>query len=232
MSKTDAKRRAVREALAFLPDQGTIGLGTGSTASLFIEGVAEAIRNGKRLLGVPTSEASRILAQSLGIPLLDPEGPWQLDLCVDGADEVSQTLDLIKGGGGCHLREKIVNHSAAVNVIVVDDSKMSRFLGERFPVPIEVMPFGHASTARHLCRIGRVKLRLRDRVPWLTDTGNVIYDLSVGPITDPERLDRDLRQIPGVVETGLFVGRADVVVVAGNSEVRRLTRTPTRPREP
>jgi ribose 5-phosphate isomerase A len=225
MTTREAKNRAVREALLMLPEQGTIGLGTGSTASLFIDGVAEAIGQGKRLVGVPTSEQSRIQAEKLGIPMLHADGPWEIDLCVDGADEVSEALDLIKGGGGCHLREKIVSHSSRLNVIVVDETKMSHRLGDRRPVPVEVMPFGHGSTARHLSHVGQTALRLREGQPWLTDTGNFIYDLVVGSIEHPASLDLELRGIPGVVETGLFVGRAQVVIVAGESGVRRLYRT-------
>jgi len=218
------KLRAVEEALKMLPDSGVIGLGSGSTAQLFIDGVAEAVRGGKRLVGVPTSEQSRAQAQRLGIPLLDDDGPWNIDLCVDGADEVSADLDLIKGGGACHLREKIVNQSARVNVIVVQESKLSQRLGEKWAVPVEIMPFGHASTARHLERFGTVVNRERDGQPLKTDTGNYVYDVRTGPIEDPRLLDAALHTIPGVVETGLFVGRAQVVIVAGTEGVRRIVK--------
>lgn len=218
------KLRAVEEALKMLPDSGVIGLGSGSTAQLFIDGVAEAVRGGKRLVGVPTSEQSRAQAQRLGIPLLDDDGPWNIDLCVDGADEVSADLDLIKGGGACHLREKIVNQSARVNVIVVQESKLSQRLGEKWAVPVEIMPFGHASTAKHLERFGTVVNRERDGQPLKTDTGNYVYDVRTGPIEDPRLLDAALHTIPGVVETGLFVGRAQVVIVAGTEGVRRIVK--------
>jgi len=219
------KLRAVEEALKMLPDSGVIGLGSGSTAQLFIDGVAEAVRGGKRLVGVPTSEQSRAQAQRLGIPLLDDDGPWNIDLCVDGADEVSADLDLIKGGGACHLREKIVNQSARVNVIVVQESKLSQRLGEKWAVPVEIMPFGHASTAKHLERFGTVVNRERDGQPLKTDTGNYVYDVRTGPIEDPRLLDAALHTIPGVVETGLFVGRAQVVIVAGTEGVRRIVKS-------
>src|SRR5579872_1666528 len=122
----DIKRKAARAALDELPDHGVIGLGTGSTAELFVEELAERVRGGLRVVGVPSSEATRAHATSLGIPLLADEGPWAIDVNVDGADEVSATLDLIKGGGGAHAREKIVNYAAARNIVIVDARKMSR----------------------------------------------------------------------------------------------------------
>jgi ribose 5-phosphate isomerase A len=218
------KELAARAALVHLPERGVIGLGTGSTAKLFIDAVAELVRAGRELVGVPTSEASRAQAAALGIPLLSDEGPWQIDVCVDGADEVSDGLDLIKGGGGCQTREKIVSHAARRNVIVVDESKLSRRLGERWPVPLEVLAFAHRSTAAALGAFGRAELRSREGAPWRTDAGNYLYDLQVGPIDAPRDLDQRLRSVPGVVETGLFVGRADVVIVAGSSGIRELTR--------
>lgn len=224
MTQDDAKRAAARAALAYLPESGLVGLGTGSTAKHFIDGVAELVRSGRSLVGVPTSEQSRAQAESLGIPLASPEGPWEIELCVDGADEVSDALDLIKGGGGAQTREKIVNAASRLNVIVVDESKLSSQLGSRWPVPVEVLAFGHRATARALSRWGEACLRLRDGAPWLTDAGNYLYDVHVGTIETPSRLDSEIRAIPGVVETGLFCARADVVLVATASGVRELRR--------
>ena len=218
----DAKRRAARAALGELPEQGIVGLGSGSTSRLFVEELAPLVRQGRKLVGVPTSESTRALAASLGIPLLGDEGPWDIDLNVDGADEVSEALDLIKGGGAAHAREKIVNYAARRNVIIVDASKLSARLGEKWPVPIEVLPFAHGSTRAHLEAHGKPVLRAKDGAPVHTDAGNLIYDLQISPVDDPGALDRALRAIPGVVETGLFVGRADVVLVAGATEVNRL----------
>jgi ribose 5-phosphate isomerase A len=225
----DAKRNAARKALDELTTltHGVIGLGTGSTARLFVEEVARVLFAPGRasdLRCVPTSEATRNLAASLGIPLLDDDGPWDIDVNVDGADEVSATLDLIKGGGGAHAREKIVNFAAKKNVVIVDGSKLSGRLGEKRPVPIEVLPFAHATTREKLARYGKPQLRLRDGEPDRTDSGNLLYDLAVQPIEDPGALDRALQSIPGVVETGLFVGRADVVLVADEAGVRRIAR--------
>ena len=219
-----AKRAAARAAIAELPRDGVIGLGSGSTAARFIEALAEQVAAGRAYVGVPTSAASRALAASLGIPLLPDDGPWDVAVCVDGADEVSSGLDLIKGGGGAHAREKIVNQSARRNVIVVDEHKLSARLGERRPVPVEVLAFGHAATARQIARHGRVVLRLAGAGPRLSDAGNPIYDLACGPIDDPAALDRALRAIPGVVETGLFVGRADVVLIGRADGVERRER--------
>jgi ribose 5-phosphate isomerase A len=223
----DPKRAAARAALEELPAEGLVGLGTGSTARLFVEELAALVRGGRKLVGLPTSEATRAQAKSLGIPLLGDEGPWDLDVNVDGADEVSAALDLIKGGGAAHTREKIVNYASKRNVIIVDESKLSTRLGEKWAVPVEVLTFAMGTTQAHLARLGKPVVRLKDASPVRTDAGNLIVDLTTGPIDDPAALDRALRSIPGVVETGLFVARADVVLVAGPGGVRRL-RPPAR----
>lgn len=224
MSDDEAKQRAARAALDLLPDSGVLGLGTGSTTRFFIEGVGELVRAGRKFTGVPTSQQSRALATHCGIPLCDDAGPWQIDLCVDGADEVSDTLDLIKGAGAAHTREKIVNFAAKKNLIIVDASKLSKQLGEKRAIPVEVLVFGHLTTLRALERFGKPVLRLRDGAPVLTDSGNYIYDLGVAPLSDPRSLDSALRQVPGVVETGLFCGRADWVIVAEEQGIRQLSR--------
>jgi ribose 5-phosphate isomerase A len=222
----DAKRAAARAALAELPASGLVGLGSGSTAAMFVEEVGALVAAGRSLTGVPTSEATRRQAQALGIPLLSDEGPWALDVCVDGADEVDAQLNLIKGGGGAHTREKVVNFASKRNVIIVDQSKLSAVLGEKWAVPVEVLPFARLQTVAQLAKHGAATLRLKAGAPWMTDSGNFIYDLKAGLIRDPGALDRALRAIPGVVETGLFVGRADVVLVAEpDGSVRRLVRS-------
>jgi ribose 5-phosphate isomerase A len=222
MSRDEAKRIAARAAAADLPASGVIGLGSGSTAKLFIEEVGALVAAGRAFRGVPTSDESRRDAERLGIPLLPDEGPWDIDVTVDGADEVDDTLNLIKGGGAAHTREKIVNYASKKNVIIVDEGKLSQRLGEKWPVPVEVLRFAHLSTARALARMGRAVHRMKNGAPVVTDTGSFVYDVFAGPISDPASLDRALRDIPGVVETGLFVGRADVVIVADPSGVRRL----------
>ncbi|HEY4158832.1 MAG TPA: ribose-5-phosphate isomerase RpiA [Polyangiaceae bacterium] len=222
----EAKRRAAQAALAYVPEAGILGLGTGSTTRYFIEAVAELVAGGRRLQAVPTSEQSRELAARLGIPLLDNDGPWEIAVCVDGADEVSATLDLIKGGGGAHTREKIVNFAARKNVIIIDGSKLSDRLGEKRAVPVEVLAFAHLTTAHALTRFGRPTLRRRGEEPFRTDSGNYIYDLAVEPIQSPALVDNELRRVPGVVETGLFCGRADLVLVAEAQGIRQLVRAP------
>jgi ribose 5-phosphate isomerase A len=223
MSLDDARRAAARAALSELPESGTIGLGSGSTAKLFIDEVGALVRAGRKLVGVPTSMASRRQAEALGIPLLGDDGPWDIAVNVDGADEVSDGLDLVKGGGGAQTREKIVNYAARRNVVIVDGTKLSRRLGEKWPVPVEVLRFAHEQTKTLLARLGAPRLRVKDGATLVTDAGNVIYDLATGPIDDPARLDRAIRALPGVVETGLFVGRADVVLVA-RDDGRRVDR--------
>jgi ribose 5-phosphate isomerase A len=221
----DPKRTAALAALDELPASGIVGLGSGSTARLFVEELGVRVRAGMRVSGVPTSEDTKVLALRCGIPLLDDVGPWAIDVNVDGADEVSAALDLIKGGGAAHTREKIINYAAKKNVVIVDASKLSTRLGERWSVPIEVLPFAHGATRAHLEGHGKPTMRARpDGTRVRTDAGNIIYDLATGPIDVPASLDRTLRAIPGVVETGLFVGRADIVLVAGESGVRRLVR--------
>jgi ribose 5-phosphate isomerase A len=224
VKEEEAKALAARTALAELPASGVIGLGSGSTARLFIAEVGALVRQGRAFQGVPTSEESRQQAEREGIPLLDDVGPWDIVVTVDGADEVDARLNLIKGGGAAHTREKIVNDASQRNVIIVDESKLSDRLGEKWPIPVEVLLFGHLVTARHLSNIGRPVRRMRDAKPVLTDTGNVIYDVHTGPLDDPAATDRALGDIPGVVETGIFVARADLVIVAGVSGVRKLTR--------
>ena len=218
------KRKAAIAALEELPMSGVIGIGTGSTAKLFIAALGARVAAGARYVCVPTSQASRAQAAALGMPLLSDDGPWDIEVTVDGADEVNEALDLIKGGGGAQTREKIVNFSSRRNVIIVDASKLSRRLGDKWPVPVEVLPFAHLATRGHLARHGTPTLRLASGAPVRTDAGNFIYDVACGPIADPGALDTAMRAIPGVVETGLFVGRADVVIVARATGVERLAR--------
>jgi ribose 5-phosphate isomerase A len=191
---------------------------------MFLEALGDAVREGRKLVGVASSEATRSRARALGIPLLGDDGPWPIAVTVDGADEVDRALDLIKGAGGAQAREKIVSSSSAKNVIVVDETKLSHRLGEQRPIPIEVLEFGHLATKAHLARHGEPLLRETGGVAIRTDAGNLLYDLRVTPIADAAAFDARLRSIPGVVETGLFVGRADVVLVGASHGVVRLDR--------
>jgi ribose 5-phosphate isomerase A len=220
------KQEAARAALALLPERGVIGLGSGSTAKLFIEALATLIREGRALVGVPSSRESESLARTLGIPLLDDDGPWDIDLCVDGADEVDPRLDVIKGGGGMLTREKIVMAAARETVLLVDESKLVPALGTSWRVPVEVVGFGHAATAARLAAFGEPRLRAgREGAPFVTDQGGVIYDVATGPINDAPALERALEHVPGVVTVGLFTGRAERVIVAGRDGIRTLVRS-------
>jgi ribose 5-phosphate isomerase A len=215
VSSDDHKRAAAHAALDELPSEGIVGLGTGSTVRFFLQAIA-----GKHIVCVSTSEQTRAEATALGIHLLDDDGPWHIAVTFDGADEVDPALDMIKGGGGAHTREKIVNYASAKNVIMIDDSKLSRRLGERHPIPIEVLAFAHKTTSEHLARFGRAVQRAAR-----TDAGNVIYELHVDSISNARELEAELRAIPGVVETGLFLGRADVVLIGSSQGVERRVRS-------
>src|SRR4051794_31757903 len=224
MSIQDERKLAAAEAaMQFLPAGAVIGLGSGTTALHAIRLIgAEVAARGLR--GVATSQASAEAARAAGIPLLDDEGPWGIAVTFDGADEVSPSLDLIKGGGGALLREKIVSAASDMTVIMVDDSKLSDALGVRFRLPVEVARFGWQETCRAVEAIaGPAVLRQRAGAPFVTDNGNYVLDLETGPIDEPSVLEAALETLPGVVVTGLFVGRADVVVVAGATgvEIRR-----------
>jgi ribose 5-phosphate isomerase A len=225
MNQDEAKRLAARAAIEELPADGVIGLGSGSTAKLFVDEVGARVKAGAKYRSVPTSQGTRAQAQALGIPLLGDEEPWgSIAMTVDGADEVSDRLDLIKGGGGALTREKIVNYASRRNVIIVDESKMKKRLGESWAVPVEVLRFGFAGTRAALERLGACKQRMKDGAVFVTDAGNYIVDVATGPMDDPASVDRAMRTIPGVVETGLFIQRADLVIIAGAGGVTRRSR--------
>ena len=223
MNQDEAKRLAARAAIDELPPSGVIGLGSGSTAKLFVDELGARVKAGASYRGVPTSKGTRAQAEALGIPLLPDEDGWgELAVTVDGADEVDEWLNLIKGGGGALTREKIVNDATKRNVIIVDESKMKKRLGETWAVPVEVLRFGFGHTKDALAKLGKARLRAREGETFVTDAGNFIVDVATGPIDDPAALDRAMRDIPGVVETGLFVRRAALVIVAGPSGITRL----------
>jgi ribose 5-phosphate isomerase A len=222
----DAQKRAAAEAAAGLVEDGmVVGLGTGSTAAFAVEALARRCREGLRFVGIPTSERTAVEASAAGIPLTAfAEHPW-IDLTIDGADEVERgTLNLIKGLGGALLREKIVAAASRRLAIVVDGTKLVDHLGTHAPVPVEVVVFGIEATQTALAALGAsVRLRLAPGgQPFVTDGGNRILDLSFGPIADPALLEARIRRVVGVVESGLFVGRADLVFVADAAGVHRL----------
>ena len=226
MTADNPKRQAAAKALEFVEPGMRLGLGTGSTAAEFVALLGEKVRTGLDVLCVPTSEATRAQAEKLGIRLTTLDETPQLDLTIDGADELDSELRLIKGGGGALLREKIVASASARMLVIADASKRVDVLG-RFPLPVEVIPFGIKSTEFMMVELaeaagctGPVSLRQgRDGRPFVTDSGNFILDCAFGRIDEPELLAQVLAMIPGVVETGLFIGIADAAVIAGPSGV-------------
>lgn len=210
----DQLKAIAERALDFISEGNVVGLGTGRAATAFIHALGERIRQGLHVRGVPTSEVSEKLAQELGIPVTSLDEVPQLDVDVDGADEIDPHLSAIKGYGGALLREKIVARASKKVVLLVGDEKLVNRLGERGKLPLEVVPFGLAATVRHLEQLGLKPVeRMKDGKPYLSDNGNPILDCGVGPIDDPAGLDRAIRDIPGIVETGLFVGIVDAVLV-------------------
>ena len=219
------KRAAAKAAVELIENGMVVGLGTGSTASFAIESMARRHREGLRFVGIPTSERTAALAANAGIPLASLSEHRQIDLTIDGADEVERcTLNLIKGKGGALLREKIVAAASHRLAIVVDASKLVDRLGVAAPVPVEVVTFG-LETARAALEVLGASVRLRlspSGRAFATEGGNRILDCDFGPITDPARLEQRIKQIVGVVESGLFIGRAGPVFVADQSGVSRL----------
>ncbi|HUB10454.1 MAG TPA: ribose-5-phosphate isomerase RpiA [Acetobacteraceae bacterium] len=227
MSRDDQKREAARAAIALVQDGMVVGLGTGSTAAFAIEALAERVRGGLRIVGVPTSERSAAQARGLGIPLTTLEEHHRIDLTIDGADEIARgSLELVKGLGGALLREKIVAAASDRLVIVADAAKLVGRLGTGVPVPVEVVPFGWQTTAERLARLGANPVLRRDDAgqPFRTDGGHLILDCGFGVIADPADLEQALSRVVGVVECGLFIGMADLALVASDHGVQRLAR--------
>ncbi|WP_029349388.1 ribose-5-phosphate isomerase RpiA [Bosea sp. 117] len=226
------KRQAAAQALDLVRSGDKLGLGTGSTARHFVDLLAERVKQGLDVVGVPTSEATRAQAESLGVPLSTLDEHPVLDLCVDGADEVGPDLVLVKGGGGALLREKIVASAARQMVVIADASKHVATLG-KFPLPIEVVDFGVAAIRRGIDKAAKAAgchglLTLRrgaDGHVFVTDQGHLILDGAFGSIPDPVALAANLAAVPGVVEHGLFIGLASRVILAGPGGVTVLDRT-------
>jgi ribose 5-phosphate isomerase A len=224
----DLKRRAAEAALAHVKDGMRLGLGSGSTAALFVALLGERVASGLSVVGVATSEASAEIAREAGVPLALLDDEPALDLDVDGADEIGPGLALIKGGGGALLREKIVAAASRRMIVIADASKRVATLGA-FPLPIEVAAFGLVATARAIERAttelglsGAIDLRRKHGNPFVTEGGNRILDASFGRIPDPEALAEKLAGIPGVMEHGLFLGYADLAIVASPEGVVEL----------
>ncbi len=231
MSADEQKKRAGEAAADHVESGMKLGLGTGSTADHFTRSLGVRIADGLDVVGVPTSEATADLARSLGIPLTTLDEEPELDLAVDGADELDARLRLIKGGGGALLREKIVASCARRMIVIADDSKQVGTLG-KFPLPVEVMPFGALATARAIGRSaaavgceGSIDLRIDSSgEAFITDGGHLIYDCAFGAIPDPENLAHTLSSLPGVVEHGLFIGFASIAILGTETGIRTVGR--------
>jgi ribose 5-phosphate isomerase A len=229
----DADKKAAAEAAALLVEpEMTLGLGTGSTAGHFIAALARRIEGGLMVKGVPTSDDTARKAAAAGIDLIDPDETTIIDLAIDGADEIDSALSLIKGGGGALLREKIIAGSARRFIVIADASKKVAQLG-RFALPVEIDRFAFALTVRAvremLGALGYAKADIRLRAgpagpAFMSDGGNFILDCALSRIADAGALDRALKSIPGVVETGLFIGLAAEAIIAGPGGLERLTR--------
>jgi ribose 5-phosphate isomerase A len=224
------KRQAAARALDWVQPGMRVGLGTGSTARHLVDLLGEKVRAGFDVVGVPTSEATRLQAEKCGIRLSTLDDTPELDVTIDGADEVGPDLSLIKGGGGALLREKIVASASTRMIVIADESKWVPVLG-KFPLPIEVVPFGLTVTQRQVrAALGAhdgIVIALRhgkDGHPFVTDGGHFILDASLGRIPEPQRLADRLAAIPGVVEHGLFIGMASAVILAGAGGVRVVER--------
>ena len=215
------KRLAAEQALGLVRDGMRLGLGTGSTAAYFIDGLGRLVAGGLRVAAVATSNETAARARALGIPLLDSvDGP--LDLAVDGADEIDPTRNCIKGRGGALLREKIIAQAARRFVLIADERKLVPRLG-RGPLPVEILPFLWTQTSRRIAALGgHPVLRGDASAPVLTDNGNLILDVTFGSIAEPEDLDRRLKAIAGVIEHGLFIGLARTAIIGGAVGVRVL----------
>lgn len=229
MTPTELKREAARKALDYVKTGMKVGLGTGSTAAEFVALLGARAKEGLDVACVATSEATAAQARGLGLKLATLDELPHLDLVVDGADEATPRLELIKGGGGALLREKIVAMASDTMIVIADESKLVDHLG-RFPLPVEVVRFGLEATKMMIAAVaesagceGELRLRMKsDGQPFLTDNGNLILDCAFTRIEDPDALADALAVVPGVVEHGLFLDIADVLIIASNAGIRVL----------
>jgi ribose 5-phosphate isomerase A len=222
VDRDQLKKQAALRAVEFIEDGMVVGLGTGSTAYFVVEGLGARVKEGLKITGIPTSERTATQARSLGIPLATFAEHQRIDLTIDGADEVERrSLNLIKGLGGALLREKIVAAASQRLVIVVDQEKLVDRLGDHTPVPVETVQFGWQATAAALTRLGTepVLRHAHEDHPFITDGGNYTLDCRVTKIADAKALERDINAIVGVVDCGLFIGRASAVIVAATGGI-------------
>jgi ribose 5-phosphate isomerase A len=219
----DPKQIAGERAVEFVEDGMVVGLGSGTTAFYAIKKIGERVREGLRITGICTSEATRLLAERWKIPYVEIDSVEGIDLTIDGADEVDPLGNGIKGGGGALLFEKIVASNSSQNIWVIEQRKLVERLGV-FPLPVEILPFGYRHCLRALSEAGlNPRLRMKGKDLYRTDSGQYIADLYTGPLQDPFTLDCELKKIPGVVEHGLFLNLANKVVVADNETAEIIT---------
>jgi ribose 5-phosphate isomerase A len=225
MANDREKEAAARASLKFVRDGDIVGLGTGSTAAYAVRFLGERVQSGLKIRGIPTSIHTQELATSVGIPLTTLDEFQEIDVTIDGADEVDPELRLIKGGGGALLREKVVASATRKEVIIADSTKQVRELG-KFPVPVEIIKFAETLVTKKIAALGAVVKVRRDSTGnrFVTDEGNHILDCNFGQIPDPSALARALESMPGVVEHGLFIGMAAVVLIAKGDQVIELRR--------
>ena len=209
----NTKKLAAEKAVEYIEDGMCIGLGTGSTAYWAIQAIGKLVQQGLKVKAIATSKDSESLAIELGIQVVSFAEIDQLDITIDGADETDENLNVIKGGGGALVREKIVAAASRIYIIIADEKKLVPQLGA-FPLPVEIIQFGWEMTVRHLQKRGcKTDLRIRNNKPFISDNGNYIIDCSFGKILQPELLHQQLNAIPGVVENGLFLRMADLVIL-------------------
>ncbi len=221
--REELKRKAGEKAVEYIKDGMVVGLGTGSTVKYTILKLGELVKEGLDIIGIPTSIATEKLAKERGIKLGSIDDYQVIDLTIDGADEVDKNLNLIKGGGGALLREKIIAHASKYEIIVVDESKVKNILGD-FPLPIEIVKFGYKRTMNVLSTLGcNPSLRVKNGETYITDNGNYIIDCKFEKIENPAELERKIDEIPGVVEIGLFVGLANKIIIGKKDKIEIMT---------
>ncbi|PAV30918.1 ribose 5-phosphate isomerase A [Virgibacillus profundi] len=223
LNEKDKVKKLVGEAsVEYIKDGMNIGLGSGSTVYWMVKKLGKLVEVGLDIKGIPSSNQTAEWAEQFGVSLTDFSHVKQLDLTIDGADEVDQDFQLIKGGGGALFREKVIAAAAKELIIIVDKSKMVTQLG-KYPLPIEVLPFGWQMTANEISRLGCVpQVRKKAGGPVVTDNGNYILDCPFKLISNPRKLDEELKRIVGVVETGLFIGMADKIIVGDGDGIRTM----------
>ena len=227
MSHENEKEQAGRAAAQLVHDRQIVGLGTGSTAYFAVIALGERVQAGLKITGIPTSIATGELATKLGIPLTTLEQNPVIDVVIDGADEIDPHLNLIKGGGGAHLREKVIAQASRKMIVIADSTKVVEYLG-KFPLPVEVIDFARPVVERKIASLGAsIKQRTRkDGSPYITDNGNPILDCAFGKIVDPPALAATLSAIAGVVEHGLFINLATIALVGKGNSLEEISARP------